>query len=47
MGLKDLTAFKLCATTRTNIQQGMQMDATYNIQQRWELLANSVASICT
>ena len=41
MGLKDLTAFKLCATTHTNIQQGTQMDATCNIQQCWELLANN------
>ena len=28
------------------MQQGVQMDATCNIQQRWELLANNVASVC-
>ena len=28
------------------MQQGVQMDATCNIQQCWELLANNVASIC-
>ena len=39
--------FKLCATTRNNMQQGVQTDATCNIQQCWELLANSVASVCT
>ena len=39
--------FKLCATTRNNIQQGVQTDATCNIQQCWELLANNLASVCT
>ena len=34
------------ATTSNNMQQGVQMDATCNIQQCWELLANNVASIC-
>ena len=29
------------------MQQGVQTDATCNIQQRWELLANNVASVCT
>ena len=29
------------------MQQGVQTDATSNIQQRWKLLANSVASVCT
>ena len=29
------------------MQQGVQMDATCNIQQCWELLANNVASVCT
>ena len=38
---------KLCATTRNNMQQGVQTDATCNIQQCWELLANDVASVCT
>ena len=28
------------------MQQGVQMDATCNIQQCWELLANNVASVC-
>ena len=32
------------ATLRNNIQQP---DATCNIQQCWELLANNVASVCT
>ena len=31
--LKRLTGFKLCATTPNNIQQGVQTDATCNIQQ--------------
>ena len=35
------------ATTSKNMQQGVQTDATCNIQQCWELLANNVASICT
>ena len=29
--LKSLTGFKLCATTRNNMQQGVQTDATCNI----------------
>ena len=29
------------------MQQGVQTDATCNIQQCWELLANNVASVCT
>ena len=45
--LKSLTRFKLCATTRNNMQQGVQTDATCNIQQCWELLVNNVASVCT
>ena len=28
------------------MQQGVQTDATRNIQQSWELLANNVASVC-
>ena len=35
------------ATTSNNTQQGVQTDATCNIQQCWELLANNVASVCT
>ena len=35
------------ATTRNNMQQGVQTDATCNIEQCWELVANNVASICT
>ena len=31
--LKSLTGFKLCATTSNNMQQGVQTDATCNIQQ--------------
>ena len=34
-------------TTRNNMQQGVQMDTTCNIPQCWELLANTVVSICT
>ena len=34
-------------TLRNNIQQGVQIDATCNIQQCRELLANNVASVCT
>ena len=33
-------------TLRNNIQQGVQTDATCNIQQCWELLVNNVASVC-
>ena len=46
---KSLTGFKLCATTHNNAQQheqGVQTDATCNIKQCWELLANNVASVC-
>ena len=28
------------------MQQGVQMDTTCNIQQCWDLLANTVASVC-
>ena len=45
--LKSLTSFKLCATTSSNLQQGVQTGATCNIPQCWELLANNVASVCT
>ena len=41
------TVFKLYATTSNNMQQGVQTDATCNIQQCWELLANNVESVCT
>ena len=34
-------------TLRNNMQQSVQTDATWNIQQYWELLANNVLSICT
>ena len=34
-------------TSRNNMQQGVQTDATCNIQQCWELLVNNVASVCT
>ena len=34
-------------TLLNNMQQGVQTDATCNIQQCWELLANNVASVCT
>ena len=46
-GAKSLTGFKLCATTPNNMQEGVQTDATCNIQQCWELLVNNVASVCT
>ena len=45
--LKTLTGFKLCAKTSNNMKQGVQTDATCNIQQCWELLANNVASVST
>ena len=35
------------ATTSNNMLQGVETDATCNIQQCWELLANNVASVCT
>ena len=47
---KSLTGLKLRATTPTtlnNMQQGVQTDATCNIQQYWGLLTNNVASVCT
>ena len=44
---KRLTGSKLCATTPNNSQQSVQTDATCNIRQYWELLANSVVSVCT
>ena len=45
--LKSLTGFKLCAAIDNNVQQGVQTDATRNIQQCWELLVNNLASVCT
>ena len=33
-------------TTRNNMQQGVQTDATCKIQQCWEFLANNLASVC-
>ena len=33
------------ATTSNNMQQGVQTDATCNIQQCWDLVANNVASV--
>ena len=47
VGWKVWPGFKLCATTSNNMQQGVQTDATCNIQQCWELLANDNASVCT
>ena len=32
-GAKSLTGFKLCTTTRNNTQEGVETDATCNIQQ--------------
>ena len=29
------------------MQQGVQTDATCNIQQCWELLVNNIATVCT
>ena len=43
-GDKSFTGFKLCATTPNNTQQhatGCANNATCNIQQFWELLANN------
>ena len=34
-------------TLRNNMQQGVQTDAMYNIQQWWVLLSNTVASLCS
>ena len=34
-------------TLRNNMQQGVETDATCNIQQCWELLANNAALDCT
>ena len=43
--LNRLTGFKLCATTPNNMQQGVQINATCNIEQCWELLDNSAILI--
>ena len=45
----DLLAekFDQFQTLRNNMQQGVQTDATCNIQQCWELLVNNGASVCT
>ena len=42
-----LRPFSRFQTLRNKMQQGVQTDATCNIQQCWELLANNVASVCT
>ena len=47
--LKTFTVFKLCARTpgptiRKNTQQGVQTDATCNIQQCWEFVAHNVVT---
>ena len=39
--------FNQFQTLLNNMQQGVQTDATCNIQQCWELLTNNVASVCT
>ena len=39
--------FDVFQTTFNNMQQGVQTDATCNIQQCWELLTNNAASVCT
>ena len=48
---KRSTGFKFWTTTplttRNNMQQGVQMEATRNIQQCRKLLANIDASVCT
>ena len=48
--LKSLTGFKLCATTFNNMQQGVQTDATCNIQQCWStmlrLFALGLTDLC-
>ena len=44
---KSLNGFKLCATTRNNMQKDVQAGATCNIQQCWELSANNVVSVCS
>ena len=38
--------FQACATTSNHMQQDVHEDATCNIRQCWELLANNVVSIC-
>ena len=42
---KHLTGFRLCATIPNNTQEGVQKDATCNIEQCWESFANNVASV--
>ena len=48
--LLRLFCFKLCATTHNNMQQhatGRANGRNMYTQQRWELVANNVASVCT
>ena len=42
-----LSYVQTVATTPNNTQQGVQTEATCNIQQCWDLIANNVASVCT
>ena len=44
---ENFDRFQLGATTSNNMQQGVQTDATCNIQQCRELLSINVMSICT
>ena len=49
--LKSLISFKFCQTTRNNMQQGVQTDATCNIQQccvclHGVLRIHSLSSLC-
>ena len=51
-GTKEMlgvVGWKVCRfqTLHNNMQQGVQTDATCNIQQCWELLASNVASVST
>ena len=43
---KSVNGFKLCATTRNNMQKDVQTGATCNIQQCWVLSANNVVNGC-
>ena len=36
---------QLPITTHNNMQQAVQTDVTWNVQQCWEFLANNVASV--
>jgi len=45
--MKVKFGFKLFSTTPNNMPKGVQIDATYNIQQCWELLQHRTGTSCS